>query len=301
MNRRTFIRAVGAAAVLGGASELQGVAANRSQAHDTVWLDLTQKELDDAYDNSVWAPNQAQLAARRIRNSDLVRQRLGEPNRFQYGRTPIEQLEVFSPSRADAPILVFVHGGIAIDFSSVENSNGNLLALADQVRGAVAWAYRHASEFGGNPGQLYVAGHSSGAHLAAVALTTRWQTDHGLPSNVIKGGVCCSGIFDLKPVRLSARSRYIHFTDAIEDALSPQRHIDRLEAPLTLLYGTRESPEFQRQSREFAALARAGNKQVDLIVADEYNHFEILETLGNPYGPFGREVLWRMGLSANAR
>jgi arylformamidase len=99
-------------------------------------------------------------------------------------------------------------------------------------------------------------------------------------------------------VRLSARSRYVKFTDEIEEALSPQRHLDKLRAPVIVGYGTFETPEFQRQSRDFAAAVRAAGKPVQLLVGEGYNHFEMYETLANPYGVLGRAVLDQMGLRA---
>jgi arylformamidase len=131
-----------------------------------------------------------------------------------------------------------------------------------------------------------------------VVLVTDWEKHYGLPKDVIKGGLLCSGMFDLKAVRLSARSSYVKFTDEIEHSLSSQRHLDNLNAPVIVAYGTLETPEFQRQSREFAAAVRAVGKPVSLLVAEGYNHFEIIETLGNPLGLLGRAVLEQMKLAA---
>jgi arylformamidase len=103
-------------------------------------------------------------------------------------------------------------------------------------------------------------------------------------------------MFDLKPVRLSARSAYVKFTDEMEQALSSQRHLDKLNAPLIVAHGTLETPEFQRQSREFAAAVNAAGKPAQLLVAEGYNHFEIIETLANPYGLLGRAALAQMKL-----
>jgi len=83
----------------------------------------------------------------------------------------------------------------------------------------------------------------------------------------------------------------------MEHLLSPQRHLDHLHAPLIVAYGTLESPEFQRQSRDFAAAVQAAGKPVQLLVGEGYNHFEIVETLGNPYGLLGRAVLAQMQLA----
>jgi arylformamidase len=106
-------------------------------------------------------------------------------------------------------------------------------------------------------------------------------------------------MYDLRGPRLSKRSSYVKFTDGAEEALSPQRHVAAIRAPIVLLYGSLETPEFQRQSRDFAdALTRAG-KAAEIIRAEGYNHFEIAETLGNPYGPLGRALLAQMKLGSD--
>ena len=110
--------------------------------------------------------------------------------------------------------------------------------------------------------------------------------------------MCVSGMYDLTPVRLSSRSRYVLFDDATVAALSPIRHLDQLHAPLVVAYGTRETPEFQRQNREFAAAVEAVGKKVRLLVGEHDNHFELPETLGNPYGLLGRAALDLMGLTS---
>ena len=117
-----------------------------------------------------------------------------------------------------------------------------------------------------------------------------------MPANVIKGGLCASGIYDLHPASLSSRSSYVTFTRDVVEALSPQRHLDQLAAPVLIAHGTMETPEFQRQNREFAAAISAAGKPVTFIVLDGYNHFEVQESLGNPYGVLGRAVLRQMQL-----
>ena len=126
-------------------------------------------------------------------------------------------------------------------------------------------------------------------------MVTDWAGRFGLPADVIKTGLLCSGMYDLKPVRLSARSRYVRFTDEIEQELSPQRHLELFTAPVVLAYGSEETPEFQRQTRDFAAALRAANRTVELLVGQHYNHFEIAETLGSPYGVLGRAALAQIG------
>ncbi len=285
-----------------------------------VWRDMDQAELDAAYDQNVYAPNRLQILERYSCNSATTRLVLGAPQRLRYGETEIEGLDIYRSARTKAPIQIFIHGGawrsgtaaqyafpaeafvragahfVVPDFDYVQDHDGDLRPMVDQVRRAVAWVARHAEELGGDPDSIYLSGHSSGAHLAGVALTTDWDRDFGLPSNILKGAVLCSGMYDLKPVRLSARSSYVTITDEIEGELSALRHMEAILAPLIIAYGTLETPEFKRQSKEFADALTARGHCVDLLVAEHCNHFEILETLANPYGLLGRAALAQMGL-----
>ncbi|HUC52256.1 MAG TPA: alpha/beta hydrolase [Xanthobacteraceae bacterium] len=284
-----------------------------------VWLDMDQHELDDAYDQIVYAPNRDQIAKRRVANSTAARARLGEPLRLAYGPTSIEGIDIYRSAKPNAPVAIFVHGGAwlhgsaaehaclaepfvdagahfaVLDFTNVTDAGGSLFPMVEQVRRAVGYLYRNAGSFGGDGNRLHLISHSSGSHLAGCVVTSDWGKD-GLPLDILKGAALSSGMYDLKPVRLSKRSRYVKFTDAMEQELSAIRHLDRLHTPLVLTYGTYETPEFQRQTRDFAAAVKAAGKPIELIVGEGYNHFEMLETLNNPYGLLGRTVFKQMGL-----
>lgn len=286
-----------------------------------VWLDMDQQELDDAYDQSVYAPNHQQLRERRAAANELALRLLGQPERVAYGAADIEKLDIYRSKRAPAPVNIYIHGGawrggssaqaafmaetfvkagahfVALDFSNVLETGGDLFPMVDQVRRAVAWAYRNAASFGGDAQRLYLTGHSSGGHLASCVVITEWEKQN-LPRDLLKGALLGSGMYDLAPVRLSKRGNYVKFTDAMEEALSAQRHIEKIHTPLVITYGTRESPEFQRQARDFHAALIAAGKPATLLVGQALNHFETQETLGNPYGFMGRAALEMMGLSA---
>ncbi len=321
LDRRSVLAGISAGvAAGGGAAFAQQSPVATKEKGPLVWLNMDQKELDDAYDQSKYAPNLQQIVKRYESNSNAMRARLGEPKRFNYGPTAIERLEVYSTKRPNAPIHIHIHGGawrqrpateyafpaemlmnagahyVVPDFISVDETNGDLMPMVEHVRRAIAWTVRNAQSFGGDAERLYLSGFSSGAHLAGVALLTPWRADFDLPDNVIKGAVLSSGMYDLKPVRLSARSKYVRFTDEIEERLSTQRHLARINTPLVLAHGTYETLEFQRQTRDFAAALKAAGKPVQYFVNENYNHFEMMETFANPYGLLGRAVLDQMQL-----
>ena len=322
ITRRTVLGAAAAAAAVPAFAEECHIGPAEHPHGPNVWMNLDQAELDAAYDQSFYAPLGNQILARLASNSELVRRRLGPPQREAYGPTEIEVLDIFRTKRPKAPIFLFIHGGawlhghakeyafaaetfvnagahyVVPDFISVDAADGDLRVMAQQVRSAIAWTYRNAARFDGDPDRLYIGGHSSGGHLCGVALVTDWQKDFGLPPSIVKGGVCMSGMYDMKAVRLSKRGKYVKFTDEMEESMSSERHIDRLQAPIVVTYGTNETPEFQRQNRDFAAAVKAAGKPVELIEAANYNHFEMNESVGNPYGPNGRAALALMKLAA---
>lgn len=301
------------------------------QPSPRVWRDMDQKALDDAYDQDVYAPNRPLIVKRRIAASERTRAILGSPERVAYGPSEYERLDIFRapslPSPAcgggkggGAPINLFIHGGawrrnkgpdyhlqaeplvhagvhcLIADFINVEQAGGDLFPMYEQVRRAIAWAWRNAEKFGGDRDRFYISAHSSGSHLAACVLTRGWR-EEGLPENFCKGALLLSGMYDLEAVRLSKRSSYVKFTGVMVEQLSPRRHLDGLHTPLILAYGTQETPEFQRQTREFFAAVQAAGNPAELIVGEAYNHFELLETLANPYGLMGRALLRQMALA----
>ena len=319
----------GAAALATAVATLGGTRCALAQDHGAVggenplvWLDMDQAALDAAYDQRAYDPAMSEHIVRRNKHNQMALARLAEPEINAYGARPVETLDVHLTERADglAPVKIFCHGGrwrtgtardrafmaeplinagahcVIPDFSFVQDVGGDLAVLGDQVRRAVAWVYVNAERFGGDPERLYISGFSSGGHLAAVVLTTDWPGEFGLPADFIKGGLIASGMFDLEPVRLSSRSEYVTITAETEQALSPARHLDQLRAPLILGYGTLETPEFQRQTRDFYAAVKAAGKPVELLVAEGYHHLEVAETLANPYGLLGRALLEQMQL-----
>ncbi|MGZ5999705.1 MAG: alpha/beta hydrolase, partial [Rhizomicrobium sp.] len=239
-----------------------------------VFLDYDQAGLDRQYDQRAWAPNAVDVIRRYTENSAQVRARLGEPDVFAYGQSAAETLDLYRCPNDNAPIHVFIHGGawrqlgkrdsafaaetfvragahfIAPDFALLPSVT--LAGMVAQVRRSVAWIHQNAARFGGDPARLHISGHSSGGHLAGCVAVTDWQ-EFGLPGDVVKSAVLASGIYNLLPVRLSARNDYVRLDASTEQALSPIRHLRHFTGKAYVACGALESDEFKRQARALAA------------------------------------------------
>jgi arylformamidase len=282
-----------------------------------IFMDYDQEELDKTYDQSFWAPQMAQLEASDGIASAIVRKKT-PPLTKQYGPTNADLIDVFAPANGRAaPALVFIHGGawtrntrddasypaptfmrrgaayLAPDFGSLKTAR--LPQMVDSCRAAVAWTVRNAESFGGNPDRVFLAGHSSGAHLAACVLTTDWSA-HGLPQNAIKGGFLMSGMYDLYPVLLSSRSSFLHVTSEEMVELSPIRHLDYITCPIAIVSADEDSPEFKRQSHVFADALQGMGRLASRTVAFNANHFQEPERLADPNTDVSKAAFSLMGI-----
>ena len=71
---------------------------------------------------------------------------------------------------------------------------------------------------------------------------------------------------------LSFRNTYVAFTDAMEDAMNPQRHIGRITAPFVVSCGTLKTPEFQCQAQNLSSAIEAAGKPVQFVRVRDYFH-----------------------------
>jgi arylformamidase len=217
------------------------------------------------------------------------------------------------------PLLVFIHGGYwrsldKSDFSYVAPSfthagaavaviNYRLIpkvTLEEQVRDvlmAVTWCYLHAGHYGANPHHLYVTGHSAGGHLAAMMLAAQWPRWHGaLPPEVVRGGLCVSGLYDLEPLR---HAPFLKGDLGLDEkravALSPALMPPATHAPLITAVGGEESDEFKRQGA-FLAQQWKGVFMKDVPMPG-HDHFSICTDFGNRASPLVKALQALMGMS----
>ncbi|HWM40808.1 MAG TPA: alpha/beta hydrolase, partial [Burkholderiales bacterium] len=163
---------------------------------------------------------------------------------------------------------------VALNFANLPTVT--LPEMAAQVCRGVSWVAKNLSN------DVALCGHSSGAHLAACALTKL---------ELVRRALLISGVYDLLPVRLSARNEYVRLDERIEHEYSPIRHVDRIRCPVTVAWGEKEGAEFLRQSKEFAAELKRSGRLSEAMEGKNLNHFEIVETLADPRSPLGRAAL----------
>jgi acetyl esterase/lipase len=240
---------------------------------------------------------------------------------YREGSTdPKHQLDLFLPQGTDWPVLVFVHGGglnsgdkrLRVCGSDVYGNIGrfyadqgigvavinyrlqprvNWPAQVEDVARAVAWVSAQVGRYGGNSRQLFIGGHSAGAHLAArVALDLNPLTALGLSPAILRGVIVVSGAgFDLsdkttyelgqKFHHYEARFRCGDPTDNWKSQASPITFVTPGAPPFLLLYAEGEPGSLQRQSQLLHAALQREQVPSQLVVVPGENHSRIVLTL----------------------
>ena len=284
-----------------------------------VWGSYTQAELNAQYDQTTIVKDVPAINAKLL--EDSVRVRSEKSSRciidIPYGPTTLEKLDVFLAAEPNGPVVVFHHGGawtrsskeyhsylapafvskginvVVLGFSLAPKVS--LDEIVRQNRAGIAWVYANASTHGWDRSRIHSIGHSSGGHICGMMLVTEWAEDYGLPADVIKSAAPCSGIFDLGPVRLSARNSYLDLTERSAARNSPIRQIPEASAkrtiPLTIAWGSGELDEFQRQCREFAAAWRAAGHPVRTFIRSDVTHFQLARDIFDEEMPVLESIL----------
>ena len=282
---------------------------------DPVWL-------ESQYNNRARIADHAQIFEHWACASSLARAQSACDLDIAYGDGPAQTLDVFPSARANAPVLVFIHGGywrsldkrdqsfIAPAFTAagamvvVPNyalcPSVSIETIASQMVQALVWTYRHAAQYGGNPDYIVVAGHSAGGQLAAMLLSCRWrEVSPNLPPQLVRAALSISGIFDMEPLRHTPFLQVdLRLTPASARRLSPMR----FPAPRGRLFavvGADESEEFRRQN---ALIQRAwGTRAVSLCESvPGTNHLTILGELASPRARLHGLALRLLGLASAA-
>lgn len=218
-----------------------------------------------------------------------------------FGNDYWQKLDVYLPadsSARDVPVLCFVHGGawangykewmgfMAPAFCSLPaifvSISHRLAPLAkfpkplEDVLDGLKWVSDNIAKHGGDPDRIFLGGHSSGGHLAALAtLRSDLAASRGIPKNIPTACMPISAPFDLRsddPVR---RMKVSNFLDDLADtaAASPVLHTSGNHTPFLIAFGTQDLPELLPQARNMAeALANSGSR-VELLELKGLTHF----------------------------
>ena len=269
--------------------------------------------LDAAYDNSAAVKDSAAwLDAWRGRSAQ-IRQGRGVRLDIPYADGERTKFDYLPASPAKAPLFVFIHGGYwvrnsrdmfsflaagpnarGIDFVSVGYTLAPQARLA-QIEGEIRQCLTHlsaqADHLGFDREQIFVGGWSAGGHLAAITC------DHP----AVRGALPISGIFDLEPATLNYLNEPLQLTTDDIATLSPQRRLRAGLASQRLVVGGNELAELQRQSRDYAAAAKAQNLDVTARILPGHHHFSILDELAKPDGEITNELAKLIAQTSEAR
>lgn len=264
------------------------------------------------FDARALVPDHPRIYTRWLKDSTHVRRTQAALLDLPYGEASGERLDFFPANRSNAPLLVFIHGGWwrsldKSDFSfiapawtragfNVALTNYTLApeaSIADIVREqlrALAWLYRSAENYDFDPNRIVVAGHSAGAHLAAMMMAAVWPAlAPDLPSDLVKRGVLLSGIYDLEPVlHADFVNGDLKLTENDIGLLSPARMPQTHPAPFITAFGGLESEEFGRQTRLIAQRWKDSHRG-DIALPD-INHLTICDAFATPGHPLHEEV-----------
>lgn len=258
--------------------------------------------LDRQFNNRELVPDWTEWVRRwRLASQDA---RLDLPCQLdlRYGPDLAQTLDWFPAAGATpAPCLVFIHGGWWRAFDKADHSfvappfvrrgahvavinyrlapGARLDAIAQDVIDALAWIWRQAGNLAVDRSRIVLAGHSAGAHLAALMLACRFdQAGPDLPAQLPSGVLAISGVYDLEAVRVTPfLQRDLHLTRALAQSLSPVRKTPAGPAPLYLAVGSDESPAFHDQARRMRKAWPAHTS--DITVLDGCHHFAVLDAL----------------------
>ena len=275
-----------------------------------VWRGYSQTELDRQYNSRGTVSDPGIYLREYTARTLAAKAALACHQSVAYGEGANERLDIYPTAQANAPVMVFMHGGdwralskndsgfaapafvasgvtfVALDFTLVPAAT--LLGMGAQVRLALLWLAKNVAAFGGDPARIHIAGHSSGANLAGQCLMTDWAKDFGVDADLIKSAVMISGLGDLEPVRLSSRNQALHLTPAVVAQASLFRQTPRTACPLLVAVGAKETEDYLRQSRELAAHWRAQGNKARLMELPDRHHFNAVLEWADPAGEFFR-------------
>ncbi len=286
--------------------------------NETVYKGFRQDELEYQYNPRVSVPEYSELARVRAAQARQVRTTAKSWLNVAYGNSPREQLDIYAPDHPAGPVLIYIHGGYWRSGSKEDNCNfvptftqrGATVVLVEydlcpkvtvadivrQTRSAIAWTYQNIVRYSGDPAKLFVAGHSAGGHLTALALAHDWR-ENGVPQTLIKGAVATSGVYDLAMVMKISVQEQVRMTAELAALHNPLAHPPRVNCPLVVAVGADEPNGWQQMSRDYFEFCQRSGMPVEYLVEPEANHYTMTEHLLDENRPLTRAMIKQLGLA----
>jgi len=238
-------------------------------------------------------------------------------------------LDVYAPEHAQgAPVVVFFYGGSWLGgergwFRFVGDAlaaHGVVVAIPDyrklpevdldgfmrDAARAVAWTRTHAADYGGDARRLFVMGHSSGGHIAALLATDpQWLARYGMVPRDLAGCIGLAGVYAFLPADVDDDEMLDVFgaTPNERREAAPVAFVRGREPPMLLLSGDADHEVDAENSRELATALRAKGEPVELRIYPGIGHSALLLALSSPlrsHAPTLRDVLAFVGAGAHA-
>ena len=155
--------------------------------------------------------------------------------------------------------------------------------MLEDTAGAVGWAYRNIARYGGDPGEIWLIGHSAGAYnVVQTALEPRWLARKDVPATAVRGVVGISGPYDFYPFdNVSTRNS---FGDATApEGTQPVNHVSEAAPPLLLIAGEKDRTVRPRNTRRLEQAMRNAGGHVEAVIYPSMSHNTPLLALAHPW------------------
>jgi acetyl esterase/lipase len=160
---------------------------------------------------------------------------------------------------------------------------GRFPHMLEDGAAAVAWTRDHVAQFGGDPGQVVLMGHSAGAYnVMMLGLERQWLGRAGVPDNFVKGVIGLSGPYDFYPFTSdSTRAAFGHAPDPV---LTQPIHFVRGDAPhILLITGDADTTVKPRNSLALAAALTTAGVPTRPVVLNGMDHGDTVMKLAAPF------------------
>jgi arylformamidase len=260
----------------------------------TVYKHYNQEQLNNQYNNRLHVTDYADYFERWEKLSRQAEKEHTVIKNIFFGNHREECLDIFPAENPLAKTIIFIHGGywylldktlfhflaptflkhnittVFINYPLAPAASMDL--IVSSCRHAAQWVHTNAPRFNGDPSQIYVMGHSAGAHLASMLLI---EDDFSF----LKGVIALSGLYKLEPVMLSYINDVLCLE--IESAIrnSPVYSEPVNYCPLLLVAGTDETDEFKEQSSEMYSSWKPKHNCIKLLKIPGKNHYSILDAV----------------------